>query len=664
MAVASFAVVLVGIWVLGVACASEGSSLGAEEPGSWKGFTAPLVAKGRVDLHGNPLGLGSALFELKEQLAATFSQFHQKGPGEEANLEYQPGSPALSLRVKTLDGEFVYQAHTARANFSVLFHAFTNKSGFLECMWSTGSSIRDLVNELPDQTQLVFMSLDETAPDDVKWMKYQIEKEVMRSKKKDLLSRLHFVPIPVYELGNWIPDLLYSWRCRPCNCGLNQAVFNSPGWEMPIVVKRLDARYDWLMKYWSLDTYLVKDAGDGCKTVPEVKGAVAWVSEEGNCSYFVKVKNMEQSGAAGVLVYAGPGKAIQDMDCIGTECYYRLNIPAAMVHFETDVMDALRGQKQLNVSFQKTFSPNNFFGFDMEGKLAETGCFLYPTFKFLVWQAQWFVYEGSLLEKLTKPAYVVNIFNDTIMQGDKGAVATVELPKDISSFDKLELDAALSCPGTRDKTCPHWDHTVQLYVCCENDTSYCNLELGRWITAFCRRIGRWLTDVSPLIPLLNSTKCTFRMKTVPWAMAWMPSLNLRFSKSSQKALVQHQSYNHIQNIKMHYRKSLLRKLLHKMEGATSATEAAKSITILDAIHWINESVKKLKSSTVTKYFAKAGFVVSKDQEEEDDLEDNLPFAQLLIQAQDCLGLEDLITDPQEYASLDEDMPITDDLDDG
>ena len=48
-----------------------------------------------------------------------------------------------------------------------------------------------------------------------------------------------------------------------------------------------------------------------------------------------------------------------------------------------------------------------------------------------------------------------------------------------------------------------------------------------------RRIGRWLTPVKPLIPLLQSAdsssrnQCNFTMKTVPWAMAWVPTLNVR-----------------------------------------------------------------------------------------------------------------------------------------
>ena len=46
---------------------------------------------------------------------------------------------------------------------------------------------------------------------------------------KDVLSRLHFSPVPVFALGNWIPKVLYSWGCTGHNCGLAQAVFTSTG---------------------------------------------------------------------------------------------------------------------------------------------------------------------------------------------------------------------------------------------------------------------------------------------------------------------------------------------------------------------------------------------------------------------------------------------------
>lgn len=49
------------------------------------------------------------------------------------------------------------------------------------------------------------------------------------SSKKEVLSRLHFSPVPVFALGNWIPNVLYYWTCMGHNCGLSQAAFTSEG---------------------------------------------------------------------------------------------------------------------------------------------------------------------------------------------------------------------------------------------------------------------------------------------------------------------------------------------------------------------------------------------------------------------------------------------------
>ncbi|KAF3692333.1 hypothetical protein EXN66_Car008009 [Channa argus] len=441
----------------------------------------------------------------------------------------EPGDLAAPFSVPTLDGEFSYQPGAVRG--PVVIHAFTNKSGFLECLWSSQPSLSSLIEDLPDSTQVVFLSLDDSALSDALWMREQLQRAAVRS-KKDVLSRLHFSPVPVFALGNWIPSLLYCWGCTGHNCGLSQAVFTCEGWKMPVIIKRLDARYDWLMGRWDQRSYHLIDAGDGCDPSPLVAGAVAWVSE-GNCSFFTKVQSMAKSKASGVLVYALPGNPIQDMTCVGDECYTPLGIPAAMVHLEPSVAEALRFGQKVNVSFQTTPSPNFFIGIDQQGALAEMGWFLYPTFSFVNWQAQWFDFYADLQLKLQNPAKVVPVFDTVQMQGDKGAVATVNLPPGDSDFDMLELDASLLCPGKRDLSCAPWDHTVQLFVCCDQSSQYCNMELGRWITAFRRGTGRWLTDVSPLIPLLDSNNCTFTMKTVPWAKPWIVSLNLRFSVSNQ-----------------------------------------------------------------------------------------------------------------------------------
>uniref|UniRef100_A0A3P9KSS7 Si:dkey-256h2.1 n=1 Tax=Oryzias latipes TaxID=8090 RepID=A0A3P9KSS7_ORYLA len=441
----------------------------------------------------------------------------------------EPGDPADAFTVPTLDGRFSYQPGALEG--PVVIHAFTNKSGFLEAMWSSESSLRRLVDGLPQSTRVLFVSLDDSAVTDALWMREQLQRAAVR--RKEVLTRLHFSPVPVFALGNWIPNVLYYWGCSGHNCGLDQAVFTSQGWRMPIIVKRLDARYDWLMGRWGAGPYRLVDAGDACSPSPSVAGAVAWVSQ-GNCSYFTKVRNMAKAGAAGVLVYCLPGNPIQDMNCVEDECFQELRIPAAMVHLEVGVAQALRLGKAVNVSFQNTPSPNFFVGIDQQGALAEMGWFLYPSLRFINWQAEWFDFSADLQVKLRRPAKVVSVFAKVQMQGEEGAVATVDLPPDLWEFRTLELDASLSCPGRRDSSCPPWDHTVQLFVCCDRLSPFCNTELGRWITAFRRGSGRWLTDVSPLLPLLDgSSRCTFTMKTVPWAKPWVASLNLRFSDSNQ-----------------------------------------------------------------------------------------------------------------------------------
>ena len=54
-----------------------------------------------------------------------------------------------------------------------------------------------------------------------------------------------------------------------------------------------------------------------------------------------------------------------------------------------------------------------------------------------------------------------------------GLDADIVLPplETLHAHDTFELDFELSCPGDRDRDCPIWDHTVQLFVCCDDASS-------------------------------------------------------------------------------------------------------------------------------------------------------------------------------------------------
>ena len=66
----------------------------------------------------------------------------------------------------------------------------------------------------------------------------------------------------------------------------------------------------------------------------------------------------------------------------------------------------------------------------------------------------------------------------------------------------------------------------------------------------------------------------------------------------------------IQAVKMNYRKKLLRHILIKMDECSTASEIAKTVTILDAILWIKTLCDTLQASTIQKCFGKFGFTVN------------------------------------------------------
>lgn len=95
----------------------------------------------------------------------------------------EPGEPAAAFTVPTLSGEFVYQPGGAgSAGVSVAIHAFTNKSAFVECLWSSSSSLASLVEELPSSAQVLFLSLDDSAATDALWMRDRLHSVAKKHK--------------------------------------------------------------------------------------------------------------------------------------------------------------------------------------------------------------------------------------------------------------------------------------------------------------------------------------------------------------------------------------------------------------------------------------------------------------------------------------------------
>lgn len=96
-----------------------------------------------------------------------------KGRSSEGLGGFEPGDPAPAFQVQTLDGVFIYnpQNDSRRA---LIVHAFTNKSAFLECLWTWSESLSDLLEYLPSNTEVLLLSLDDSAVQDALWMREQV----------------------------------------------------------------------------------------------------------------------------------------------------------------------------------------------------------------------------------------------------------------------------------------------------------------------------------------------------------------------------------------------------------------------------------------------------------------------------------------------------------
>jgi len=104
----------------------------------------------------------------------------------------------------------------------------------------------------------------------------------------------------------------------------------------------------------------------------------------------------------------------------------------------------------------------------------------------------------------------------------------------LAKYNRIDVDFALGCPGTRDTNCDIWDYIVGVTACC-TDGSPC-FEIGRWITPFRRRVGRWLTPIRQYLPLFADKTCIITAATVGYTH-WHATLNMRFSDPLPSVLI-------------------------------------------------------------------------------------------------------------------------------
>ncbi|ELU13514.1 hypothetical protein CAPTEDRAFT_163986 [Capitella teleta] len=427
----------------------------------------------------------------------------------------------------------------------VVFFSHHPLSAFSRCLWRCDDSIADLLLNTPNETHYI-ISMWNTEKTD--WTINDLERMSL-NESKAIWSRFHFAERPTQSLTKWIPDLLFDWRCEDHNCGIDELwiSLSSHSSSLNFTSMRLDARYDWLpspVSTFGSKFLPVSSVSDPCVKPSVVKGTVAIVTYDSstNCSYHAMISSLAMAGARAAIIMQKFPEFPVDMNCHGNECSRPINIPATNIPFQPELHNWFAKKGNITIQFRNQQSPNFFFAIDHHGNLAEVGWFLYPTMHFLAWQAQWFSYYSSLEQRLNQPSYSFKVFENVAMNGSSGFTANVSIPKDLSKFTAMDLDFSLSCFGFQDEECPHWDRTVQLHVCCDWSSALCGAELGRWISPFRRRIGRWLTNATTFIPLISnpsssssssssSQKCSFHLSGILNGEVWKPSLNLRFRRA-------------------------------------------------------------------------------------------------------------------------------------
>jgi hypothetical protein len=159
-----------------------------------------------------------------------------------------------------------------------------------------------------------------------------------------------------------------------------------------------------------------------------------------------------------------------------------------------------------------------FLGIDRFQKIRSSGSFHSwessssdPRFEFLYKEAELYNYEYGLEDFISS-----NHENSTTIKGidgvkfpedgwEKNILFSAQIPE-FSEKGRLFISLEQICESQ--KSC-EWDRLQHLFLCDDETSENCTVEIGRWITTY-GRSGKWLTDITPLISLLKSGKNYFR----------------------------------------------------------------------------------------------------------------------------------------------------------
>ena len=316
-------------------------------------------------------------------------------------------------------------------------------------------------------------------------------------------------------------------------------------------IPRLDGQYGWAI--WpcsdnatatSCTSGTVVAAASTC-TLPdakESKGKFVLVQLTEQCDVYGKISAGEKNGAAGIIFSQAAGGHVFEVGAIDP-LIDGATIIVTMIPYEGGQLLLKQIQAgpngSANIAFSEPFGKGKFLGIDGFGKLRSVGWEKFPVLMTLGWQSWWFNRDyQQTIEKQSQPALVVPVFQQMPSGGSwtaKGAAKNISIPQGAAEASNLEIDFALSCKAATDFGCGIWDRVVSVFICCEHSPKdLCGVELARYITAFRRGEGSWITDISHLKPLLPpGGMCEISIQSTP--ELWYVTMDLRYVRSASAA---------------------------------------------------------------------------------------------------------------------------------
>lgn len=110
----------------------------------------------------------------------------------------------------------------------------------------------------------------------------------------------------------------------------------------------------------------------------------------------------------------------------------------------------------------------------------------------------------------------------------------------------------------------------------------------------------------------------------------LSNIKLVFFPSNTTSVLQPMDQGAIYTVKLNYRKRVLNRLVRLMDTVDNASDLVKAINVLDAIHWLADSVAEVSKKCVEGAFKTAEFIANEPQNEENDVEDETNLRQLIV----------------------------------